>query len=275
MRLALAVLTAALACAQQAPVNVTGTWRLNSEKSKFNGPGPTDMVLTLVDHADVLRVRDVSTFEGGSTRTMNAVFRKDGTESVNQLGRTDARTVLKPEGRGYVESTVMGEMIRSSRMTLSDCGKILSVEVSFDKGHVPILMVFDKQPELTGKWVLSLSKSKFPGEPPQAITWSVREDGDVWVLRQEETYSGQPTRVSESRIYQDGRESVNQIGPVQAKTKITRDGDRLREETVMTTPKGELTRQSVIAIAPSEMTVDQIFFGMAGEPRTRLVFERQ
>lgn len=275
MRYALAVLTAALACAQQAPVNVTGTWRLNPEKSRFNGPGPKDMVLTLTDEADVLRVRDVSTFEDGRQRTTNAAFRKDGTESVNQIGRTEARTVFKPEGRGYVERTVMGEMVRNSRMTLSDCGKILSVEVRFDQGHAPILMVFDKQDGLAGKWVLNVTRSKFPGEPPQGITWEIREDADMWVLRQEEIYSGQPARTSESRIYRDGRESINQIGPVQAKTKVTRDGDRLREETVMVTPKGELTRQSVIAVSGGEMTVEQIFYGMAGEPRTKLVFERQ
>ena len=275
MRYAMAVLIAALACAQQAPVNVTGTWRLNAEKSKFNGPGPKDIVLTLSDEADVLRVRDVSTFEDGRQRTTNAVLRKDGTESVNQLGRTEARTILTADGAGYSERTVMGEMVRSSRITLSDAGAVLKIEVSFDQGHVPILMVFDKQAEITGKWKLNTAKSKFPGEPPQAISWEVREEGDVWVLRQEETYAGQPARISESRIFRDGRESVNQFGPVQAKTKITREGNRLRDETVMVTPKGEVTRQSVISVAGAEMTVEQIFYGMAGEPRTHLVFDRQ
>ena len=172
MRFALAVLTAALACAQQAPVNVTGTWRLNLEKTKFNGPGPKDMVITLSDEAAVLRVRDVATFPDGRQRTTNALFRKDGTETVNRIGNTDARTTFKPEGRGYVERTVMGEMVRQSRMTLSECGRILTVNVSFDNGHVPIVMVFDKEAELAGKWVLNVAKSKFPGEPPQAITWS-------------------------------------------------------------------------------------------------------
>lgn len=145
MRCAVGILIAALACAQQTTVNVTGTWRLNTEKTKFNGPGPNVMVLTLEDGADVLRVKDVSTFDGGRQRTTEAVFRKDGTESVNQIGRMEARTVLKPEGRGYIERTVMGDMVRTSRMTLSASGKVLTVEVNWDQNHVPITMVFDKQ----------------------------------------------------------------------------------------------------------------------------------
>jgi hypothetical protein len=275
MRFALAVLTAALACAQQAPVNVTGTWRLNPEKTKFNGPGPKEMVITLSDEADVLRVRDVSTFDDGRQRTTNAVFRKDGTESVNQIGRTEARTTLKAEGRGYVERTVMGEMIRQSRLSLSDDGLTLTVEVSFDKGHVPVLMVFDKQADLAGKWVLNVAKSKFPGEPPEAITWQVRDGGEVWLLKQDETYAGHPARITEARIYKDGRESINQFPGATTKTQLTREGDRWRDRTVITTARGETIRDSVISVDGDVMIVDGIFYGQAGEPRIRMVFERQ
>jgi hypothetical protein len=48
-------------------------------------------VLTLTDDAEVLRVNDVSTFDNGQQRTTQAVLRKDGGESVNQLGRAEAR----------------------------------------------------------------------------------------------------------------------------------------------------------------------------------------
>jgi hypothetical protein len=152
MRLLLAVLSVTLAWGQQSNVNVTGTWRLNPEKTNFNGPGPKDVILTLTDTSDTLTVLDISTFADGRRRETRGSFLKDGRECTNMIGGSEARTSLRPDGRGYVEQTrfssPQGLILRSSRITLSEDGTTLTVDVSLltSKGHPPVRMVFDKSP---------------------------------------------------------------------------------------------------------------------------------
>ncbi|GEM_PF-5952683 len=131
--------------------DLTGTWRVNLEKSQLPGTPPEELIYTIRFDGDALIMVQTETRAGAQPRTVELKFDKTGKESVNRIGETEMRTVLRVEGKEILEESTFitgGEkMLRKSRQRLSDDGRTLTMagDYSGDRGNFSLRIVLDKQ----------------------------------------------------------------------------------------------------------------------------------
>jgi hypothetical protein len=94
--LALCLLTA-FASAQTKQPNLTGTWKMNAEKSKFEQGGPSEIVIKF-DHKDTALNESMMLVTGGGDRTMDLKYTTDGKEANQELMGTTGQSIVKWEG---------------------------------------------------------------------------------------------------------------------------------------------------------------------------------
>lgn len=94
--LALCLLTA-FASAQTKQPNLTGTWKMNAEKSKFEQGGPSEIVIKF-DHKDTALNESMMLVTGGGDRTMDLKYTTDGKEASQELMGTTGQSIVKWEG---------------------------------------------------------------------------------------------------------------------------------------------------------------------------------
>ena len=134
--------------AAQTKPNLSGTWKLNQEKSKFADGGP-DSLLIKIDHKEPAFAEDwAMTTRSGDHRSFQAKYTTDGKETEQEvMGRT-AKTSAKWEGDALViEFKSEGGSFRR-KITLSADGKTMTKAATQTRGdgqQSEDTVVFDKQ----------------------------------------------------------------------------------------------------------------------------------
>jgi hypothetical protein len=135
----------------QAPPNFSGTWALNTTKSKNLGLMSTlDTTLTISQTSTELVIKDVSSFQGQqSTRELHYNLTGKPTTNEGPMGDRN-ETVAKWVNDKLVstwtsEGAVAGtKVVRTETRILSADGKTMTVE-SVRGTNAPLVMVFDKR----------------------------------------------------------------------------------------------------------------------------------
>ena len=140
---------AALAISAGAPEkpNFSGTWHLNKAKSNY-GPvaAPNTMERRIVHEDPILKVNIVQANDEGE-RTLEQVYRTDGSESVNKVGNKEITSKAKWDGQVLVISSERGDFAQNERWTLSEDGQVLTLvnRIKSPKGNFEVTVVMDKQ----------------------------------------------------------------------------------------------------------------------------------
>jgi hypothetical protein len=143
-------LCAAMVAAAADKPNFSGEWKLNIDKSNFGPiPPPNSQVMT-IDHQDpqMTTTTDSDGMDGKTNFTVK--YKTDGTEAVNEIRGTQAKTTGKWEGEALVVVTkleVQGmEITLNNTMKLAPEGKAISAvtKIITPQGEFEQSLVFDK-----------------------------------------------------------------------------------------------------------------------------------
>jgi hypothetical protein len=91
------LLSAALIAGAQSSTNVSGTWKMNAEKSKFERGGPSAITIKFDQQEKTLNETLTLTNERGE-QTHNFTYTLDGKESAQQLEGMNIKTTARWEG---------------------------------------------------------------------------------------------------------------------------------------------------------------------------------
>jgi hypothetical protein len=155
MTLRLAVgLLAACSLSAQTP-NLTGVWKANLEKSKLNGPAPTNYLVILDQQGSKLSETVGIFSQRGETR-MAFTYNTDAKPSFNSYQGFPMRTQASWDGGALVlESKVAGQRLQTvtEKYALSSDGSTLTVDTATKSGEREThqLLVLEKQPDAAGE----------------------------------------------------------------------------------------------------------------------------
>jgi hypothetical protein len=125
------LLAASSSDSQKTP-NLSGTWKGDIAKSTFPGPAPRELSAVIKDDGETLVIKQTEVQADGTSQTLEFKFNKHGKESVNSVGETELRTIMKPEGDALIERTEFftpgGKLVRKSTLSLSADGKTLTLD---------------------------------------------------------------------------------------------------------------------------------------------------
>jgi uncharacterized protein (DUF2147 family) len=117
------------ATAQTKQPNLTGTWKMNAEKSKFEQGGPSSITLKL-EQKDASLAESLMLMTSNGERTVEAKYIMDGKETAQEvMGRT-AQTSAKWEGDALVIDWKADDGGFSRKITVSADGKTLTMVVT-------------------------------------------------------------------------------------------------------------------------------------------------
>jgi hypothetical protein len=116
------------ATAQTKQPNLTGTWKMNAEKSKFEQGGPSSITLK-IEHKDGALSESLMLMTDNGERTMEAKYTTDGKATSQEvMGRT-AQTSAKWEGDALTIDWKADDGGFTRKITLSADGKTLTMVV--------------------------------------------------------------------------------------------------------------------------------------------------
>ena len=123
--ISLAVLTAA-----QTKVNVSGTWKMNREKSTFgNGSGPQGITIKFDQQEQTLRETFTVNSSAGEERTLNLTYTVDGKPGKGDFGGNEITTVASWEGSSLVIVFKRDNGSFTRKFTMSGDGKTMTIAV--------------------------------------------------------------------------------------------------------------------------------------------------
>src|SRR5262245_42715257 len=137
----------ALIAAAQTKPNLSGSWKLNREKSKFAGGGPDNLSIK-IDHKEPTFVEDWSMSTPNGDRSFQAKYTTDGKETEQEVMGHTARTKAKWDGDALVVEWRSEDRSFIRKITLSADGKTMTkiVTQSKDGGEqTEDTVVFEKQ----------------------------------------------------------------------------------------------------------------------------------
>lgn len=134
-----------------------------------------------------------------------------------------------------------------------------------------------KTPNLTGTWKANIEKSVFGRSAPRSLVYKVSDTPEGLFLSEIQIDADGNESAAELRFDRGGKETVNQMGDLEARTTLTDSEDGLRETTKFTGSNGSFARKSTITVSPDgkTMTLDSVFTGESGETQVKIVFEKQ
>jgi hypothetical protein len=134
----------ALAAVAQAKPDFSGTWKMNSAKSKFAREGPDSITLKIEQKETGLS--EVLAFgNNANERRVEAQYTNDGKESDVTMGGQTAKGSLKWEGETLVIAWKRDEGSFTRKLKLSADGKTINMEVNHPNGEAVDLVVLEKQ----------------------------------------------------------------------------------------------------------------------------------
>jgi len=116
------------------PVNLSGKWTLDKEKSEFARGTPDSMTAVIADDGKKIHLtQTVGGPEGERVVEMN--IERDA-ESVNHSGDMEMRTKLRQDGARLLEETHFngprGELTRRGTITLSRDGRTMTMDSDYE-----------------------------------------------------------------------------------------------------------------------------------------------
>ncbi len=143
--------TAPATSAMGAKPNLTGVWKLNTDKSDFGPiPGPESEVDT-IDHKDPVINLSVAQQSAQGKQNYQLAININGQEEVHKLGDREVKTTAQWEGSALIVLTKLmfqdNEVLIKAAYTLAPDGKTVNVatHLSSAMGEADQKMIFDKQ----------------------------------------------------------------------------------------------------------------------------------
>lgn len=135
-----------LAEAQNKP-NVSGTWKMNAEKTKFEQGGPQDITIKFDQQGSTLNETLTLTNDQGE-RSANLSYNMEGKETQQQFEGRPIKTTAKWEGDSLVIEFKNEEgMGLLRKITVSSDGKTMTMAVkrSNPNGSINDIVVLEKR----------------------------------------------------------------------------------------------------------------------------------
>jgi len=127
--LLLSLLSVGLFVQAQSKPNVSGTWKMNAAKSKFEGDGPSAITIKFDDQGSSLRESFTIT-NGQGERTMSFSYTLDGKESLQELEGQQIKATAKREGESLsIELKADNGFNFLRKITVSSDGKTMTMDV--------------------------------------------------------------------------------------------------------------------------------------------------
>ena len=145
--LALCLSSASLFVVAQSKPNVSGTWKMNAEKSKFERGGPKGITIKFEQQESTLKEALILMNEQGD-QTLNFTYTLDGKESAQEIQGQPVKASAKWDGTTLVLEFKSEEGFSFLRkITVSTDGKTITMAVTqtSPNGTVNDTVVLDKQ----------------------------------------------------------------------------------------------------------------------------------
>ena len=133
------------------PMNFSGTWKLNIEKSKFGAlPGPVSRTINIT-HRDPALKLEVTETTANDNRSSVLEYTTDGKKCINKVRGMDFRSIVQWQQGVLVietEGIYQGEEFHATdRWTLSPDGKTITIlrEASNKYGETHQTLILEKQ----------------------------------------------------------------------------------------------------------------------------------
>jgi len=127
-----------IAAAQTKP-NLTGTWMMNSSKSKFVNNGPR-MIMIKFDQKDSSFAELLTITEDNGEHKADLKYTAGGEEITTQIDDQSFQITAKWEGETLVIEMKSGDNLMVRKITISSDGKTMTMAVHRTKGE----KVFDE-----------------------------------------------------------------------------------------------------------------------------------
>lgn len=124
----LVVLATIGANAQSKQPNLSGTWKMNAEKSKFEQSGPSEITIKF-DHKDASLSETLLLTTGNGDGTVEAKYTTDGKETPQEVMGRSAQTSAKWEGDALLIDWKTDGASFSRKITVSADGKTMTMIV--------------------------------------------------------------------------------------------------------------------------------------------------
>jgi uncharacterized protein YkuJ len=138
-------LCAFVAAAQTKP-NLTGTWKMNLSKSKFENNGPSEITIKF-DQSNSSFTESLTVTENNGEHKMDLKYTADGKETTNQFENQPVQTTASWEGETLVIEVKFEQrnpFIR--KVTISSDGKTMTMTVHHTKDeNASDTVVLEKQ----------------------------------------------------------------------------------------------------------------------------------
>ena len=131
----------------QSKPNLSGTWKMNRDKSKFERGGPSNISIKFDQQESSLKEALTLTNDGGD-RTLNLNYTLDGKESVQSLDGQEVKASAKWEGTTLIIQFRNDEGFSFTRkVTMSADGKTMTMNVrqTNQNGEVNDVVLLEKQ----------------------------------------------------------------------------------------------------------------------------------
>ena len=143
-----------------------------------------------------------------------------------------------------------------------------------------LAVVAQDKPNFSGRWLLEIEKSDFSHFPvPDAQTNVIEHKGSNIKVTQTIRVASMPggEASSERHYTTDGKESVNRLGPRDAKSTVKWDGNKMIIITMLETPDGtgEIEESWELTGGGKQMAVSRDFKEPDGGGVQRLLFKKQ
>ena len=145
--LALSILSLVTRVEAQNKPNVSGTWRMNAEKSKFQQGGPKAIVIKFDQQGSTLKESITITGEQGE-RTESFTYTLDGKEGTQQIEGEQIKSTAAWDAESLVLEFKNDEgMSFRRKITVSGDGKTMTIDVkqSSPNGTINDTVVLEKQ----------------------------------------------------------------------------------------------------------------------------------
>ena len=145
--LAICLFSSSLFVEAQSKTNVSGTWKMNAEKSKFERGGPKGITIKFEQQESTLKEALILANEGGE-QTLNFTYTLDGKESAQEIEGQPVKASAKWEGAFLVLQFKSEEGFSFLRkITVATDGKTMTMAVTqtSPNGTVNDTVVLDKQ----------------------------------------------------------------------------------------------------------------------------------
>jgi hypothetical protein len=241
--------------------------------------------------------------QGDYTGTLT--YTTDGKESANQIGPMNAKSTLAWEGSNLVINTKLtisdNDIGIKAVWTLSEDGKTLTqnAHITSPMGELDTKMIYEKQeggavakaaqapavaapasagpkPNFSGTWKLDVAKSDFGILPPDNSRTYVIEHNDPAIKVAVTVDGAQGKQDFTINLTTDGKEAVNNLGGLEAKSTLGWEGNTLVENQKFKFQDNDVTAKDVWLLSDDGKTLTHSahYVSPMGELDTKLIFAK-